>query len=218
MDGERRATNDSDHEKLVQALNMVIGIAMGERLDSIRQATKELDSRLSTGIESVKKETTESMDKLQHSVLTQTAEMIGRLSKVEEDQQRVLNDLEELRSNELEKQLQICVLAVKNELEKDVSGLRRELADLRGELNQQVQATERVSAFLNSMANVFSVTPPEMQGQQATPSASDPSPFVAASQLTREEVDSAVERALGEEWAPGKTVEMPNPLFRGKKG
>ncbi len=271
MGGERRAMNDSDHQKLVQALNMVIGVAMGDRLDAIRHATKELDSRLSTRLESVKKETTESMDsmrdaikemeskaadsvadvrkqiteamdskrqemetkmvdsiavakrettesmdKLQHSVLTRTAEMIGRLSKVEENQQRILDDLEGQTSNELEKQLQVHVLAVKTELDRDVSGLRRELANIRDELKQQMQATERVSAFLNSMANVFSVSPPEA-GEQAIPPGSDQSPFASASRLTREEVDSAVDRALGEEWSPGKTVEMPNPMFRGKR-
>ncbi len=272
MGGERRTMNESDHEKLVQALNMVIGVAMGERLDSIRNATKELDSRLSTRIGSVKKETTESMDsmrdaikemesktagsvadvkkqiaestdskrqemetkmvdsiavakrettesmdKLQHSVLTRTAEMIGRLSKVEENQQRILDDLEGQTPNELEKQLQVRVLAVKSELERDVSGLRRELATLRDELKLQMQATERVSAFLNSMASVFSVNPPQPQAEQAVASGGDPLPFADAPKLTREEVDNAVERALGEEWAPGKTVEMPNPFLGGRR-
>ena len=275
MGSERRAVNESDHQKLVHALNMVIGVAMGERLDSIRNGTKELDTRLSTRIESVTKETTgaldsmrnaikemesktagsvagmqkqrqeieaktaesiaaaqreatESMDKLQHSVLTRTAEMIGRLSKVEENQQRILQDLEGQAFNELEKQMQVRVLAVKNELERDVSGVRRELAALRGDLKEQMQATERVSAFLNSMASVFSVSPPQHQPQSlsqpeqpvvepVTPSGKDPTSFVAPSQLTREEVDTAVERALGEDWSPGKTVEMPNPMFRGKR-
>jgi len=301
MGGERRATNESDHEKLVQALNMIIGVAMGERLDSMRHTAKELDSRLSTligsakkettgAIDSVrsaakeldsklsarvdsvkrettesigslrdaikemesktadsvatatkqvaesmdstrqeigtkmvdsiavaKKETTESMDKLQHSVLTRTAEMIGRLSSVEENQQRILDDLGGQTPNELEKQMQVRVLAVKNELDSDVSGLRRELANLRDELKQQMQATERVSAFLNSMASVFSVSPPRPQVEQGIPPGPDPVPFVAAPQLTREEVDTAVERALGEEWTAGKTVEMLNPLFREKK-
>ena len=270
MGSERRAMNESDHQKLVQALNMVVGVAMGERLDSMRNGTKELDTRLSTRIESATKETTESldsmrdaikelesktadsvanmkqqrqeleakttesiaaaqreatesMDKLQHSLLTRTAEMIGRLSKVEENQQRILHDLEGQAFNELEKQMQVRVLAVKNELETDVSGLRRELASLGDDVKEQMQATERVSAFLNSMASVFSVSPPREQSQperpleSATPSGKDPTAFVAASQLTREEVDTAVERALGEDWSPGKTVEMPNPMFRGKR-
>lgn len=265
MGGERRETNDSDHRKLVQALNMVIGIAMGERLDSIRHGAKELDSRMSNRIGSLKKETTgsldslraaleemesktaesvagvkkqvtestdftrremetkmadsiaaaerettESMDKLQHSVLTRTAEMIGRLSKVEESQQKMLDDLQSQAPSELEKQMQIRVLAVRTDLETEVSGLRRELAGLRDELRQQMQATERVSAVLNSMASVFSVSPTQ-------PQEPDPACFADGPKLTRDEVDNAVERALGEEWSPAKTVEMPNSVFD-KKG
>jgi hypothetical protein len=276
MDGERRAMNESDHQNLVQALNTILGVTLGERLDSIRHEASEMDSKLSTRIGAVKnetmesldslqkvfaelksrtadsvtdvrkqitestasrcqqmeakmaetiavakRETTDSMDKLQHSVLSRTAEMIGRLSKVEDNQQRILGDLEGQTTQELEKQLQVRVLAVKSEMDKDVSGLRRELVGVRDELKLQRQATERVSAFLNSMASVFSVSPPQPQPQpqpqanQSVPAGPDPVPFEDTPKLTREEVDNAVERALGEEWSPGKTVEIPNPLFRG---
>ena len=76
MGGERRATNESDHEKLVQALNMIIGVAMGERLDSMRHTAKELDSRLSTLIGSAKKETTDAID----SVRSAAKELDSKLS------------------------------------------------------------------------------------------------------------------------------------------
>ena len=256
---------DSDHEKLVQALNTVIGSAMGdqfeeldsklstrlgsvkkettESIDSMRDAIKELASKSDASVVEARKqiteamdskrqeietktadslavakrETTDSIDKLEHSVLTRTAEMIGRLSKVEENQESILDDLAGQTSTELEKDMQVRVLAVKSELDRDVSELRRELANLRDELKLQMQATERVSAFLNSMANVFSVSPREAQGERTTPPGSDPSQFSAGSRLTREEVDHAIERALGEEWAPGKTVEMQNPLFPVKR-
>jgi hypothetical protein len=280
MGSEHRATDAADHQKLVQALQTVIGVAMGQRLDSMRQATKnteeklsnqiestkkgamdsidsllnmvqELETKLSTRIESVKKETaeslesmrreleikvtesitvatkeaTETMDKVQHNVMTQSAEMIGRLSRVEESQDRVVNDLEGHTPDEIEKQLQVRVLAVKNELEQSLTSVHRELATLRSDLKQQVQATERVSAFLNSMASVFSVSPPkEADGKtvvkpgvrQMVLEGPEPVAFEQGPKLTREEVDNAVERALGEEWSPGKTVEMRNPLFRGK--
>lgn len=211
MNHEGLEVKGEDHEKLASALGTIAEVLVGRQLESVRNSTDGLNSKLSSCVDALKEETTQAMDELQGRVSSRIEEMLAKLVEVEGDRDKVVADLE-ARIGQLQEQL----LAVKEELAKnDLESVSVSVTALQEKLQRQQANTERISTTLGSLASVLSGTPqpqapafrppaPELVQVEAVvevPSIEPANPNTAADAVSDAaesgEIDNVLDRAFG---------------------
>jgi len=224
MNHEGLEVKGEDQEKLAAALGTIAEVLVGKELESVRNTTEGLSSKLSSCVDSLKEETTRAMDELRDRMTSRIDEMLAKLAEAEQDQGKVVADLE-TRIGQLQEQVQ----AVKDELAKDLSSNEQNLKNdlesvsenvtaLQDKLQRQQANTERISTTLGSLANVLSGTP-QSHPPVVQPPALEPEPVPieavtdvpaveptqpdaaaeAVSDATQSgEIDSVLDRAFGD--------------------
>jgi uncharacterized phage infection (PIP) family protein YhgE len=178
MNHEGMEVKGEDQEKLATALGTIAEVLVGRELESVRNSTAGLNSKLSSCVDALKEETTRAMDEMQDRVTSRIDEMLAKLAEAEENRDKVVADLE-TRIGQLQEQLQ----AVKEDLAKnDLESVSENVTALQEKLQRQQANTERISTTLGSLANVLSGTahahPPVVQ-----PPAPEPVPVEAVTDL-----------------------------------
>ena len=144
MNHEGLEVKSYDHEKLATALGTIAEVLIGKELESVRNSTAGLESKLSSCVESLKEASTRAMD-----------EMLAKLTEAEKSRGKVVAELETRID-----QLQAQMLVVQEELAKnDVESVSQNVAVLQEKLQRQQANTERISTTLGSLANVLSGAP-----------------------------------------------------------
>lgn len=197
------AGKNTDQDKLAGALETVVEVLVGDKLESVRGSVADLDSTLSKRIVTVKKD---SAAALEDAVKKLSAE----ITEAEERQKKALGDLDEqLREstadlkNLVQKNLSNAedrIKAVKEELEKgaverekkmmkELDSLAQGLSAVQLGLQQQIESTDRIQTLLNGLGTVFSGGQSMPMGPQQEPADADVSPG-----SSEEKIDNALDR------------------------
>jgi F0F1-type ATP synthase membrane subunit b/b' len=220
MDRDGKVGEASDQQKLTRALDTVVEVLVGPKLETVRNSVTALESSLSERIESVKKDSVAAVDRAVKDVTTRLDELMRKLDEADERHKKSASDLDQRGRRteaELRKQLQEAQtktetrlqslkaetgknLSTKEEqLKKELGGVAGGLSALQLELQQQMMNTDRISTLLNGMASVLTGQP------SAQPDAMQQIPHNLGSE---ENLESALEHAFHAEMPADKAVDV----------
>ena len=223
MNRDDKVEEVSDQEKLARALDTIVQVLVGSKLESVRASVTELDSGLSERIDSAQKDSAAAVDRVAKDLLTCKDELLRKLDEADERQKKSLDDLDQRARNsaaELRRQLQefqtktetriqtikgeaSTNLAAKEEqLKKELGSLAGGLSALQLDLQQQMMNTDRISTLLGGMASVLAGQP-----MPQPVSASD----MPGGIVTEDSLDNALEHAFRSDPAADKPDDGSSP-------
>ncbi len=176
-----RDTSGPQRQELDWALDTVVNILVGSRIEPIRDSVGELDKKLSAvlanleretrksigtlredldlkltnGISLAKKESTEAIEAVETVLSTQVDEFLGKQAQAEQTQKKALADYMDEQIRTLRSNVETRLSAYEENARTELQGVVGQLTEVRTELQKHVEATSKLSSVLKSMATVF---------------------------------------------------------------
>jgi uncharacterized membrane protein YccC len=152
---EDRSTENSDSQRVLEALNTIAQVLVGEDLKSIRESVKKMDSKQSERIEALNERASAAVGELREDVLSrldgvdrkvaesEESHKKDMLARLEELSQRI-TDAEESRKKETHSRLEELdqkVAESKESQQKAINDFEEVLRETAGDLKKQLEET-----------------------------------------------------------------------------
>jgi len=181
MNHEGMGVGGEDQERLATALGTIAEVLVGKELESVRNSTAGLNSKLSSCVDALKEETTRAIDEAQGRMISRIDETLARLAEADGDRDKVVADLG-TRISDLQEQVQslkdelaTAISSNEQSLKNDLKSVSENVTALQEKLQRQQANTERISTTLGSLATVLSGTP-QAHAPVVQPPAPEPEP------------------------------------------
>jgi Fe2+ transport system protein B len=134
MHRDGKAVEISDQEKLSRALDTVVQVLVGSKLETVRESVTALDSRLSKRIHSLGEDSTAAIERTVKDLSARIDGLARKVGEAEERQKEASADLDQ-RSQKTETEMKDQIQRIASKAETDVE-------QIKSDLDQRSQKTE----------------------------------------------------------------------------
>ena len=189
MTENARPGEDTGNETVVKAFRTILDEILGGELKVLQHAVTDMDTQMSRRMQAVEEKTAAISDDLRKELQSMAEERFAKIQQAEQDRKKALFEHEtridkavaelkeqfqqsqrqqESRVDSLKGNLEHALSTSETKLEATIATLSQSVANLQRELQQQVEASQRMSALFDTMAAVFN-TPTAQPGLVAQP-------------------------------------------------